>query len=367
MRLFFLIFLFLVLLSACNIRKAINPTDREKYERDFKGPDSLMTMWKQSYERALEDQSLPVELPLVVTARLHEFTHMAFGYQFLVNSGQELVVELDRQGDTTQFFVELFRSRRQDGAYKMLEALDNPARMLRATMENTDTVRLVVQPSIYNKSVFRLRIYLQPAYLFPVAGKGNAAISSFWGADRDGGSRLHEGVDIFAPRGTPLLAVADGRITSTGERGLGGKQVWLRDDIFGRHVYYAHLDSIHARDGQKVNRGDTVGFVGNTGNAITTVPHLHFGIYGNGGATDPLLYIKQLPVPAFGDTVLKTTAITRNNKNELRSSPAAKSTLLYTVPKNDTIQILGKTSSWYHVQFGETQGFMQQATLKVNL
>lgn len=355
----------MLICMGCNIRKTINPTAREKYKRSFQGPDSLMDAWKLAYDRSLNELSLPVGLPFQVTAGLHPRTHMAIGYRLPVNKGQQLVVELDRMGDSSQVFVELFRARNQGEGYRLTESMDERDSVLLTTIEEDDTLRLVIQPAIFNYSPFRLRIYSQPAFLFPVVGKGNTAVSSYWGAARDGGSRQHEGVDIFAARGTPVVAVADGRITSTGDRGLGGKQVWQRDALFGLSIYYAHLDSITARDGRRVKRGDTLGLVGNTGNAITTSPHLHFGIYDRGGAIDPILFIKQMPMPTFADTKLKPRAITRNNKNELRQGPDTRSFVIYSFPKNDTMQVIGKTGSWFQVQYGDTQGFIQESSIRL--
>nr|WP_262902899.1 M23 family metallopeptidase [Salegentibacter lacus] len=83
-----------------------------------------------------------------------------------------------------------------------------------------------------------------PAYLFPVSEGINANVQSYWGANRDGGARSHEGIDIFAKRGTPVVAATNGSIGYKGEKGLGGKQVWLRDRKRNQSLYYAHLDSI---------------------------------------------------------------------------------------------------------------------------
>ena len=76
----------------------------------------------------------------------------------------------------------------------------------------------------------------------------------------------------------------------------GEKTVWLRDGERGLSYYYAHLDSQLVRAGEYVERGDTVGLVGNTGNARTTPPHLHFGIYAN-GARDPYPYLQGEDAP----------------------------------------------------------------------
>jgi len=126
--------------------------------------------------------------------------------------------------------------------------------------------------------------------VFPVAGtKSN--IGSFWGDGRDAGKRKHEGIDIFARKGTEVVAVCDGTV-SVDEYGIGGKMIWLRADNHAWNAYYAHLDSQLVYNGQQVKKGDVVGTVGNTGNAKYTAAHLHFGIYTYAGAVDPLPYVK---------------------------------------------------------------------------
>ena len=111
----------------------------------------------------------------------------------------------------------------------------------------------------------------------PVAGVARARLVSTFGAPRDGGRRRHQGVDIFAPRGTPVLAAHAGVVVHTGHFRLGGLVV----HTVGRRgvlAYYAHLDHLRAglSIGEVVAEGDVLGYVGNTGNARTTPPHLHF-------------------------------------------------------------------------------------------
>jgi len=99
-----------------------------------------------------------------------------------------------------------------------------------------------------------------------------------WGAARPGGRR-HEGVDIFAPRGTPIRATTRGVVTRVGENAIGGRTVTVMGPGGFNH-YYAHLDRYgNVRPGSWVNAGDVIGYVGNTGNARTTPPHLHYGVY----------------------------------------------------------------------------------------
>jgi murein DD-endopeptidase MepM/ murein hydrolase activator NlpD len=117
-------------------------------------------------------------------------------------------------------------------------------------------------------------------------------VQSIFGDPRDAGRRQHEGVDIFASRGTPVLSATHGVVTRVGETTRGGRVVWVWDPGRALSLYYAHLSEQHVTIGQRVDAGDVLGTVGNTGNARTTPPHLHFGIYERGrGAIDPYWFI----------------------------------------------------------------------------
>lgn len=111
------------------------------------------------------------------------------------------------------------------------------------------------------------------------------AFSDTWGAPRSGG-RSHEGVDMFAAHGTPLYAIEDGTIR-TSDSSLGGVSVHITG-ASGDAFYYAHLSTRTVVTGQRVRTGDVVGAVGNTGNARSTPPHLHFEYHPAGaGAVNP--------------------------------------------------------------------------------
>lgn len=120
----------------------------------------------------------------------------------------------------------------------------------------------------------------------PVQGIVARRLADTWGAARAGG-RTHQGIDIFAKRGTPVLSATEGVVTRIGVNELGGQVVWVMGP--GRQMhYYAHLDGYaDIRRGQLVAPGDVLGFVGNTGNARGTPPHLHYGIYATDGALNP--------------------------------------------------------------------------------
>lgn len=127
--------------------------------------------------------------------------------------------------------------------------------------------------------------------LMPVDGVYLSDVRDTWGAPRSGG-RKHEGQDIFAKRGTPIRPVVDGYVTRVANRGLGGKQVYVTG-AGGRQYYYAHLDDFaDVSYGDKVTTDSILGYVGNTGNAISTPPHLHFGVYTNSGAINPFPLFK---------------------------------------------------------------------------
>jgi murein DD-endopeptidase MepM/ murein hydrolase activator NlpD len=131
---------------------------------------------------------------------------------------------------------------------------------------------------------------------FPIPDRSLSAVQSGFGAPRDGGARDHHGIDIFAPRGTPVIAIADGMVR-TDDTPRGGRVVWLREARLGRNLYYAHLNDWAVPSGTPVRVGDIIGYVGNTGNARTTPPHLHFGIYDR-GPTDPAPFLwRDDPVP----------------------------------------------------------------------
>ena len=123
--------------------------------------------------------------------------------------------------------------------------------------------------------------------LMPVDGVRVAQITDTWGAPRSGGRR-HQGQDIFAERGTAIYSATDGFVTRIADSGLGGKHVFVTG-AGGLRYYYAHLDNwAEIAYGEKVTTSTILGYVGNTGNAITTPPHLHFGVYTASGAIDPL-------------------------------------------------------------------------------
>ncbi|RYF45441.1 MAG: M23 family peptidase, partial [Cytophagaceae bacterium] len=189
----------------------------------------------------------------------------------------------------------------------------------------------------------------------PVQGKDSRQISSYFGVPRDGGRRKHEGVDIFAPRGTPAIASANGIVSGVGVNRLGGNVAFVNDAERQLRIYYAHLDRWNVKDGQRVSVGDTIGFVGNTGNARTIAPHLHYGIYGyNDGATNPLPFIRMgrgpakqplLAISRLGDSIRVMDA-----RTAVRVGPSTETRSVQELPKASVLTIVGGTETWLRVE-----------------
>jgi peptidoglycan LD-endopeptidase LytH len=121
--------------------------------------------------------------------------------------------------------------------------------------------------------------YVTPGFICPVGVP--SWFSNSWGAPRSGG-RTHKGVDMMGPYRSPLVAVGDG-IVRLSYGSLGGNIVWLYAD-YGVNYFYAHMDGYAAGlvDGQRVSRGQLIGYTGDTGNPSPGAYHVHFGIYPGG-------------------------------------------------------------------------------------
>jgi peptidoglycan LD-endopeptidase LytH len=137
--------------------------------------------------------------------------------------------------------------------------------------------------------VWQLAMDDPPSHLTnPVAQVSRHRLTDTWGAPR-GQGRRHEGLDIFAPRDTPVRSTTRGIVTRVGTNKLGGQVVFVLGPGLESH-YYAHLDRFaDIKPGDMVQAGDLLGYVGRTGNARTTPFHLHYGIYRHGTPQNPYL------------------------------------------------------------------------------
>jgi len=325
-----------------------NPTEREVYAREFKDNKEQFTIWEAAYATAIAD-SLQVTLPYGEKGAFVPYSNQTYAYTFQLEEGEVLVANVAKDSVSKRVFMDVFENK--DKAWQHTESNVTGESALEFKVAQTGLYKIIIQPEVLANTNFFISLNKQPLYTFPVAGKGNAAIGSFWGVERDGGKRNHEGIDIFAKKGTPVVAITNGTISFTGERGLGGKQVWLRDGLFGKSLYYAHLDSIAVQGGMTVKMGDTLGFVGNTGNAKTTPPHLHFGIY-QSGAINPLPFVYKTDAISEAKFIrsFTTTQLKVKGTANLRQAPDTKSNTLGALTANDTVVLLGQNNDWLHIQ-----------------
>lgn len=363
-RFFFILILFLIGISSCKeetekIIDIVSETPkklpaRTAYERSYSVNDSDFLRWREAFENAKLDKlqiTLPYSESGIFNADLKDTIQQNFNvysYNLQLKEGERIVVDVEKQTDSILVFIDFFQVK--DGSLELLKSAENRESYISQEIEKSSFYKIIVQPQMNLEIPFKLKIYKEPLYTFPIIGGENKDIQGFWADPRDTGSRSHEGVDIFAARGTPVISVSNGVVSTIGEGGFGGKQVWLSDDLFGNRIYYAHLDSIAVSEGNKLKIGDTIGFVGNTGNAIDLPPHLHFGVYKDRTAVNPLPYIKKTEIQniKIASTVVK--AVVANSRAEIRKGPASFYEQLGILKKNDTLFVLGKNQTWFHIQ-----------------
>src|SRR5690554_1272013 len=344
----------IVIMSCDQVQKAadiiVHRSAREVYERDFSKNDSLLAKWQNEFKKAQKD-SLQITLPYSESGIISKEDFFVYSYNVKLKEGERIVIEVEKQPDSTFVFVDLFQENQEKSKnFKLVKSAEDKSSTLSQEIDQSGFYKIIIQPQMGLEFPFILKIYSEPVYPFPVSGGENKNVKSFWADPRDAGSRSHEGIDIFADRGTPVIAVANGRISDVGDRGLGGKQVWLRDKSFKNTVYYAHLDSIAVSKGQRVKMGDTLGFVGNTGNAETLPPHLHFGIYKTKGAINPFPFIRKTEIQTVDNPSTIRKAVVLKQGTEVNKGPASIFKKVGNLKANDTIAVLGKSQNWFHIQ-----------------
>ncbi len=280
----------------------------------------------------------------------------ATAYRLRIGRGQRLSgrVEL-RSVEGTRVFVDLFRLPEQpsDPLRPVLSVDSVPGEFRYEPWRGGEFV-LRVQPELLRGGRYRVSLRLEAQLAFPVEGQDERDILSVFGVPRDGGRRRHDGVDIWAPRGTPVLAAASGTVSRVQVTNLGGKVVWVRDPVRNANLYFAHLDSQAVRQGQEIEVGDTIGFVGKTGNARTTPPHLHFGLYRRGeGPVDPMPFLRRPRGTLAEMTVdldrLGSWVRIRDEGIRLRAAPGLRADIVQELGPETPLRVYGGSGEWYRV------------------
>lgn len=316
--------------------------------------------------RTAVDAATPVSLPFQEQGFITAEDPGAMAYRVTIGRGQKLTAEVSLLGeDDTKLFVELFRvpSSANDPPRPIYSSVATPESFVHEPWRGGDFI-VRIQPELLRGGQYIVSLRLDAQLAFPVEGHGMPAVQSVFGDDRDAGRRTHHGVDIFARRGTPVLATSAGVVNRVDVTNLGGKVVWLRDPVRNANLYYAHLDSQYVTNGARVEIGDTLGFVGNTGNARTTPPHLHFGVYRRGeGPVDPAPFLR----PPGGRVAELTADVERlggwvrllGDGTRLRAGPDTRAPILRELQQYTPLRVLGGSGQYFRVTLPDgTSGYV---------
>ncbi len=315
---------------------------------------ALGTQWASAAVRSLRDAPT-VTLPFGEEGFLFAETPEARSYRVELRRGQRLSINAALDGgDAFRIFIDVYRMP-EDPSRSPLPVLSSAS--LSESLEYVSTRRadyvVRFQPELLHGGRYRIELRAGASIAFPVSERDTRAVLSFFGDARDGGSRNHRGVDIFAPRGTPVLSATNGEVYRVETTAIGGNVVWVRDSDRPQRIYYAHLDSQVVRDGMEVERGTLLGFVGNTGNARTTPPHLHFSVYAR-GAVDPFYYLFQPPqiLPDASAPLDHLGAWTRTVSPgiRLREAPNSRAPVVSELEESTPLRVLAASGSWYRVR-----------------
>lgn len=310
--------------------------------------------WLAAAEHALAAPE-SIAVPHLETRYLDPSRATAVAYAVSLERGQRLVVGLevaDARPADIRLFVDLFYVAGGTAQPERVASADGAGWSFQYVALRPGRYVVRVQPELLRGGRATVSLRARASLAFPVAGADVAAIRSRFGAPRDAGRREHHGVDIFVSRGTPVVAAAAGRVTRVTSSRLGGNVVWLRDTAQGRSLYYAHLDRHAVLEDTWVMPGDTLGFVGNTGNARSTPPHLHFGVYLRPvGPVDPYFHLydpSDEPAAFAGDTGLVGgwARIARAGA-ALRARPGRSAPSLAEADALTPLRVLGGSGAWY--------------------
>lgn len=375
------VLILIILLGACRFgREAVAPeynpdNSVEDYIASLKGLNldetRLGGLWVHWAKPELN-------LPGLSLLPFHEMRHFdeeipeAAYYLFEGVRGHRITISISSDSDLS-YFADLFGTGRDYNPLNQETATDLTLTASAYFIESDRRVRkgdsriifepgrdrfyvLRIIPRLLEGGVINLQIETRAiAELWPVENTGSAQIWSYFGEPRDGGERVHHGVDIFAPRGTPIYSPVKARVARIGERPLGGLTVSLRDDESGITWYFAHLDSYgDLEENQILEAGYKIGAVGNTGNASTTPPHLHLGIYDQNWRTplDPWYFLAPLPSSSANTGKVSVTEVkgislgTRKRYEQLKQdypdfvlypSPAGKSPVILSPSRRNAL------------------------------
>ncbi|MCZ6520683.1 MAG: peptidoglycan DD-metalloendopeptidase family protein [Bacteroidetes bacterium] len=351
-----------MLASSCKeeiVPKPYRPrSEYDAYRHQLESANLLGTNMGQDWQNAgWQAMVAPVKIdpPYMEAFYLASTGTEAVGYRFSAKRGQKIEININRENinlkDSTKLFIDLFRINNDSlNNWSHVASADENELLLGFEPRRDADYIVRVQAELLRGGKFTFIVKKVAVFDFPVLGKNSKAIGSYFGDPRDGGKRDHHGVDIFAKRHTPVLAPIRAYVRFVGERGLGGNVVWLRDQK-GRSLYFAHLQTQVAKKFTWVNPGDTIGTVGNSGNARTTPTHLHFGIY-QSGPVDPIHFIRKNNKeadPVLADKDALGTWVRTKELTWLMAEPMRRSKHIDTLEVNQLAKVQAAHGEFYRI------------------
>ena len=317
---------------------------------------ALAKDWISISETSLENP-IVIQLPHQEIFYVDPGTATASAYTFNVKRGRRVEIIVEFQGMRAgRLFMDLFRIQGESPqSWKKVASSNSIENKLIFEPRQDAGYALRIQPELLRGGQYTLHIGKTAALDFPIPGYASRDIGSWFGDPRDGGRREHHGVDIFARRHSPVIAPTKAYVRSVRDDKVGGLNVWLEDTERRMYIYFAHLQTIDVEPFTDVESGQQIGTVGNTGNARTTPPHLHFAIYYQGqGAVDPFLFIdplKDTPSPIKADRAHIGQWIRSLQPSiPLRSTPHQQAISLLTLEKGSLMRVFAASSDQYRVQ-----------------
>ncbi|SOD12876.1 peptidoglycan DD-metalloendopeptidase family protein [Pedobacter xixiisoli] len=345
-------------LQACksgpfNLLKPASP--HQQYERKLVNAglnqNVMGAQWINKANTLLQNY-VSIKLPYKETGYFAADKIEGASFKFSLQRGQLLTVKLNKQSvNSFSIYMDIWEQK-DNGELKVLAFADSIGNDLQLEAKNTGDYYLRLQPELLVGGSYTLELNIGPSLGYPLKAVNRKQIQSFFGVGRDNDTRRHEGIDIFSSFRTPVIAVADGTVTRVNENNLGGKVVWFRHNNKDYTLYYAHLDEQTATTGQEVLIGDTLGLMGNTGNAKNTPPHLHFGIYTSEGAVDPLPFVDPLipPLPSIKSDIAKLNTTLRTVNRAIEISDNQQFINPEKLKQNTIVRVLAASNTFYKVE-----------------
>jgi len=371
----YLLYLLFILFNSCSSGPKLfgKKTPHEAYEKKIKDAGIKETVLGEAWLKAaaiMLSNPLDISLPYTETGYFADDRANGIGLRFQAKRGQKLNISLQKKS-TENFttYVDLWQPYpiSENKTPRFLIAADTMNLSLEYSVTEDTTFIVRIQPELLKKGEYTLIISAGPSLAFPIPQNIKSSIISLFGTGRDNGGRKHEGIDILAPKHSTAVASANGVVTRVNENALGGKVIFLLPDNASYSLYYAHLDSQIAKEGQHVKTGDILGLTGNTGNAKFTVSHLHFGIYTNNNvAMDPLYFVKndykeaaKLSVP-----LNNLNSWMRSGKNAKLYFDQAVTTNFITLEENTLLHPDAGTANFYRVTLPDgKRGFVTAVSI----